>query len=211
MGIAVGAGTDIAIETADVVLASNRLTDVATAVRLSRSVIRNIKENLFWAFFYNTVGIPIAAGLLYPAFGITLNPMMGAAAMSLSSVFVVGNALRLRRFKAAEAEAKPTEAKQALAPADAGKPVEAAVPVRLEESRRMNEEEATMEMTMHIEGMSCNHCKMSVEKALKALPGVTDAQVSLEAKTALVTGGALDKSAMKEAVTEAGFEVKEID
>ncbi len=211
VGIAVGAGTDIAIETADVVLASNRLTDVATAVRLSRSVIRNIKENLFWAFFYNTVGIPIAAGLLYPAFGITLNPMMGAAAMSLSSVFVVGNALRLRRFKAAEAEAKPTEAKQALAPANAGKPVEAAVPVRLEESRRMNEEEATMEMTMHIEGMSCNHCKMSVEKALKALPGVTDAQVSLEAKTALVTGGALDKSAMKEAVTEAGFEVKEID
>ncbi len=185
VGIALGAGTDIAIETADVVLVSNRLTDVACAVRLSRSVIRNIKENLFWAFFYNTVGIPIAAGLLYPAFGLTLNPMLGAAAMSLSSVCVVTNALRLRRFRVDPVPEDPVTPR--------------------------SKEESPMKRIMHIQGMSCNHCKMSVEKALKALPGVSAAEVDLAQKIAVVTGDALDAQAMTDAVTEAGFEVESVD
>ncbi|MEG0050046.1 MAG: heavy metal translocating P-type ATPase, partial [Clostridia bacterium] len=165
VGIAVGAGTDIAIETADVVLASNRLTDVATAVRLSRSVIRNIKQNLFWAFFYNVVGIPIAAGLLYPAFGITLSPMLGAAAMSLSSVCVVSNALRLRRFRVEKELPLPVIKEAIQASQEQGQPI-----------IYQQEEEHTMEKIVYIEGMSCNHCKMSVEKALKALNGVESAE-----------------------------------
>ncbi len=203
VGIAVGAGTDIAIETADVVLASNRLTDVSTAVRLSRSVIRNIKENLFWAFFYNVVGIPIAAGLLYPAFGVTLSPMLGAAAMSLSSVCVVGNALRLRRFRAGGR----TDMKRPQAAPDAAVASDSLKTVGQTEKK----EEAGMEVIMHIEGMSCNHCKMSVEKALKALDGVRSAEVSLDDKIAVVKGDALDRDAMAKAVTEAGYEVKGMD
>lgn len=192
VGIAVGSGTDIAIETSDVVLASNKLTDVATAVRLSRSVIRNIKENLFWAFFYNVIGIPIAAGALYPSFGITLSPMLAAAAMSLSSVFVVSNALRLRRFKALNTSG-------GAAAGDNG-----AVIVKREENK-------VMEKTLHIEGMSCNHCKMSVEKALKAVEGVTEAEVDLSKRIAIVRGGEMDEGALADAVTEAGFEFMSIE
>ncbi len=189
IGIAVGSGTDIAIETSDVVLASNVLTDIASAVRLSRSVIKNIKENLFWAFFYNIIGIPIAAGVLYPAFGITLSPMIGAAAMSLSSVFVVSNALRLRRFHSREPRNE-----QSTIPTE-----------------RIKEEKEIMEKTMHIEGMSCNHCKMSVEKALSAISGVSAVEVSLEKRTAVIHGESLNDKALSDAVTEAGFEVKGIE
>ncbi len=183
VGIAVGSGTDIAIETADVVLASGQLTDVATAISLSARVLRTIKENLFWAFFYNIIGIPIAAGVLYPVLGVALSPMLGAAAMSLSSVFVVTNALRLRYFKA------PSE-------------------------REQNKEERTMETikTIRVEGMSCNHCKMSVEKALSGLSGVKSAVVDLQAKTAQVTLFApVSDEQLKNVVIDAGFEVNGID
>ena len=178
VGLAVGSGTDVAIETADVVLAGNRITDVPTAIRLSRAVIRNIRENLFWAFFYNAIGIPIAAGVLYPAFGITLNPMLGAAAMSLSSVCVVSNALRLRRFKANQPEEQRKE-KQAM----------------------------TVTKTIHVEGMSCNHCKMSVEKALAGVAGVTLATVDLAAKQASVQmSDNVPDEALRKAIADAGFE-----
>ncbi|MEG0493708.1 MAG: heavy metal translocating P-type ATPase [Clostridia bacterium] len=200
VGIAVGAGTDIAIETADVVLASNRLTDVATAVRLSRSVIRNIKQNLFWAFFYNVVGIPIAAGLLYPAFGITLSPMLGAAAMSLSSVCVVSNALRLRRFRVEKELPSPAITEELQTSQEQGQPI-----------IHQQKEEHSMEKIVHIEGMSCNHCKMSVEKALKALNGVENAEVDLEKKQAQITGATLDAAAIAAAITDAGFEFKGIE
>lgn len=188
IGMAIGGGTDIAIETADVVLAGNRLTDIPTAIELSRAVIRNIRENLFWAFFYNVVGIPVAAGVLYPWLGITLNPMIGAAAMSLSSVCVVSNALRLKRFKTPESLAIQPRAQQ---------------PER---------KEINMKKTIHVEGMSCNHCKMSVEKALSALPQVEKAEVSLEKKIAVVTLNAeVSDALLSQTVTEEGFEVKGID
>jgi len=158
VGIAIGAGTDIAIESADIVLMRSDLSDVPTAIRLSKAVIRNIKQNLFWAFFYNTCMIPIAAGLLYPMFGLRLSPMLGSAAMSLSSLFVVSNALRLKLFRA---HAQPKTVTQKT-------------------------EEPDM-ITMKIEGMMCGHCKAAVEKALNAIDGVT-AEVNLEAKTASVQG-----------------------
>ena len=192
VGIAVGSGTDIAIETSDVVLASNKLTDVATAIRLSRSVLRNIKENLFWAFFYNVIGIPIAAGVLYPAFGVTLSPMLGAAAMSLSSVCVVSNALRLRRFRVEHTEENGGQ--QA-----SDKVIEIKEEIKMETK------------TMHIEGMSCNHCKMSVEKALGGLIGVESAVVDLDTKQAVIRGMELNDRLMTDAVTDAGFEVKGIE
>lgn len=190
VGLAIGAGTDVAIESADVVLMKNDLFDVVTAIRLSKAVIRNIKQNLFWAFFYNTLGIPVAAGVFYTAFGLKLNPMIGAAAMSLSSVFVVTNALRLRKFKTL-----------ALSEMNAHQ----SVPIN-EKQKEENEM-----ITMKIEGMACGHCKAAVEKALNAIDGVK-AEVNLEAKTASVEAPAdVDQEVLKKAVEDAGYEVISIE
>lgn len=185
VGMAIGAGTDIAMESADIVLMNSSLASVSGAVALSKATIRNIRENLFWAFFYNCLGIPIAAGVLYIPFGLQLSPMLGAAAMSLSSVFVVSNALRLRLFQSKTA-VQPTMQAQAC--------------------KIITQEESTMETVIKVNGMMCNHCKAAVEKACKAVPGTTDAVVNLEAKTVTVTGTA-DTAALKQAITDAGYEV----
>ena len=189
VGLAIGAGTDIAIESADIVLMKSSLADVASAAELSRAVLRNIRQNLFWAFFYNSVGIPVAAGVLYPALGLLLNPMIAAACMSLSSVCVVSNALRLRLWKP---KTKPV-------PSAAGTAAEHIAD---------NEEEPTMKKTVTIEGMMCAHCVGHVEKALTALPGVK-ATVDLTSGTAVVEGDVTDE-AIRAAVTEAGYTVKGI-
>ena len=186
VGMAIGAGTDVAIESADVVLMSGSLTGVADAVRLSKATIRNIKQNLFWAFFYNCLGIPVAAGV-FAAWGLTLSPMLGAAAMSCSSVFVVTNALRLRYFK--------TE-KQEIRAAD--------IPAEPD----ISEEEIQMETIINVNGMMCPHCKAMVEKVCKAVPGTVDAVVDLQAKNVTVTGDA-DVAALKQAIVDAGYEVVE--
>ena len=194
VGIAIGAGTDIAVESADVVLLSGSLQDVAVAESLSRATLRNIRENLFWAFFYNILGIPIAAGVLYPAFGLQLSPMLGAAAMSLSSVFVVSNALRLRFFR--------PKGKVQVTPA----------PVSPEATHITTQEETTMSTVIHtvihVEGMMCGHCKARVEKACQAVPGVQEAVADLEAKQVTVTGNA-DSAALRQAIVDAGYEVVE--
>lgn len=184
VGIAIGAGTDVAIESADIVLMKNDLQDVATAIELSKAVIRNIKENLFWAFFYNVCGIPLAAGVLYPVFGLKLSPMFGAAAMSLSSLFVVSNALRLRFFHSLKK----------------GK----TQPKTIQEKK----EEKNM-YTMKIEGMMCPHCQAAVTKALEALEG-TKAEVNLEKKEAYVETG-LEKEVLKKAVEDAGYQVLSVE
>ncbi len=194
VGMAIGAGTDVAIESADIVLMKSDLRDAVTAMRLSRYVIRNIKQNLFWAFFYNSIGIPLAAGLLYPASGIRLSPMFGAAAMSLSSIFVVGNALRLRGFKSS---------------------------FKLQESQNnttsINEKEETegrknMTKVMKIEGMMCGHCTGRVQKTLEALEGVSEVVMSLEDKTAtLQCSSEVTDDVLNKAVTEAGYEVVGIE
>ena len=181
VGMAIGAGTDIAMESADVVLMSGSLTGVANAVRLSKATIRNIKENLFWAFFYNCLGIPVAAGALYLPLGVQLSPMIGAAAMSMSSVFVVSNALRLRRFKQ-EAISQEIEQKQEI------------------------KEETKMETIIKVEGMMCNHCKAMVEKVCKATPGTVEAVVDLQAKTVTVTGDA-SRESLEKAIVDAGYEI----
>ena len=192
VGIAIGAGTDVAIESADIVLMKNDLLDVVTAVGLSKAVIRNIRENLFWAFFYNACGIPLAAGLLYPVFGLKLSPMFGAAAMSLSSLFVVSNALRLRFFHGLK---KPEVMTREEAVSD---------------KNVMNKEEMNM-YTMKIEGMMCPHCQAAVTKALNALEGVK-AEVNLEKKEAYVEAGAnVSKEELAKAVTEAGYEVLSVE
>ena len=192
VGIAIGAGTDVAIESADIVLMKNDLLDVVTAVGLSKEVIRNIRENLFWAFFYNACGIPLAAGLLYPVFGLKLSPMFGAAAMSLSSLFVVSNALRLRFFHVLK---KPEVMTREEAVSD---------------KNVMNKEEMNM-YTMKIEGMMCPHCQAAVTKALNALEGVK-AEVNLEKKEAYVEAGAnVSKEELAKAVTEAGYEVLSVE
>ena len=189
VGLAIGAGTDIAIESADIVLMKSSLADVASAAELSRAVLRNIRQNLFWAFFYNSVGIPVAAGVLYPALGLLLNPMIAAACMSLSSVCVVSNALRLRLWKP---KTKPV-------PSAAGTAAEHIAD---------NEEKPTMKKTVTIEGMMCAHCVAHVEKALTALPGVK-ATVDLTSGTAVVEGDVTDE-AIRAAVTDAGYTVKGI-
>ncbi len=180
VGIAIGNGTDIAIESADVVLMKNDLMEVITSIKLSKKVISNIKMNLFWAFFYNSVGIFIASGILYPKFGITLSPMIGALAMSLSSVCVVTNALRINKFK-----------------------------VKYEEERKM--EKKIYEKNVYIEGMSCNHCKMSVEKALKSIDGVENVAVKLDDKKASITSTkSINNDKIKKVIEDIGFEVKDI-
>ena len=186
-GIAIGAGADVAIDAADVVLMKSRLSDVPAAIRLSRATLRNIHENLFWAFFYNTIGIPLAAGLFIP-FGLTLNPMFGAAAMSLSSFCVVSNALRLNLFDLRDGK-KDKKIKQS----------------------KHFEEAATMEKNMKIEGMMCGHCEARVKKALEALPEVSAADVSHEKGTAVVTlSAALSDEALKKAVEDQDYKVLEI-
>jgi Cu+-exporting ATPase len=169
------------MESADVVLMSGSLRGVSDAVRLSKATIRNIKQNLFWAFFYNCLGIPIAAGALFIPFGLQLSPMLGAAAMSFSSVFVVTNALRLRYFKV-RTQQPESEIKTEI------------------------KEEIKMETVILVNGMMCPHCKAMVEKVCKAVPGTVDAVVDLQAKNVTVTGEA-DVEALKKAITDAGYEV----
>ena len=184
MGIAIGAGTDIAIDAADVVLMKSRLSDVPAAIRLSRATLRNIHENLFWAFFYNVIGIPLAAGVWIPIFGWQLNPMFGAAAMSLSSFCVVTNALRLNWFKVHDAS-KDKKIKQ-----------------------NVKKEKTTMEKTITIEGMMCGHCEAAVKKALEALPQVSEAVVSHEKGTAVVTLNAeVADDVLKKAVEDKDYKV----
>ena len=194
VGLAIGAGTDVAIESADIVLMRSSLMDIVDAAALSRATLRNIRQNLFWAFFYNAIGIPVAAGALYPAFGITLNPMIAAAAMSLSSVCVVSNALRLRGWR--------SRRKKAAAP------VAKAAPQVYDRTETNSKEADDMDKkTITIKGMMCAHCVSHVEKALTAL-GV-QADVDLASGTAVVTGRA-DDEALRKAVTDAGYEVVDI-
>ena len=186
VGMAIGSGTDIAIESADIVLMKDNLLDVATAIDLSKSVIRNIKMNLFWAFFYNIIGIPVAAGAFYLSLGLKLNPMIGAAAMSLSSVCVVTNALRLKRFK--NSNSTNTNIKE-----------------------KSKKEEKGMEKTVLIDGMQCNHCKMSVEKALNSIDGIEQAEVILEEKKAIIKCNKnIEANEIKKVIDDAGFTVIDI-
>ena len=193
MGIAIGAGTDVAIDAADVVLMKSRLSDVPAAIRMSRATLRNIDENLFWAFFYNIIGIPLAAGVWYPLFGWKLNPMFGAAAMSLSSFCVVSNALRLNLFKMYDASKdKKLKAKK--------------------EKKRSKKEDKTMKKIMHIEGMMCGHCEAAVKKALEALPQVDEAVVSHEAGTAELTLNAeIADDVLKKTVEDKDYTVTSVE
>lgn len=193
MGIAIGAGTDVAIDAADVVLMKSRLSDVPAAIRMSRATLRNIHENLFWAFFYNIIGIPLAAGVWYPLFGWKLNPMFGAAAMSLSSFCVVSNALRLNLFKMYDASKdKKLKAKK--------------------EKKRSKKEDKTMKKIMHIEGTTCGHCEAAVKKALEALPQVDEAVVSHEAGTAELTLNAeIADDVLKKTVEDKDYTVTSVE
>ena len=189
IGVAIGAGTDVAIDAADVVLMKSRLSDVPAAIRLSRATLRNIHENLFWAFFYNVIGIPLAAGVWIPLFGWTLNPMFGAAAMSLSSFCVVSNALRLNLFKLH----------------DAGKDKKI-------NRHSKHKEETTMVKTMKIEGMMCSHCEAAVKKALEAIDGVASAEVSHTDGTAVVTlSKPVENAALRKAVEDKDYTVTDIE
>lgn len=209
VGIAIGAGTDVAIESADIVLMKNDLLDAVGAVKLSKAVIRNIKENLFWAFFYNSIGIPLAAGVLYPLFQIKLNPMFGAAAMSLSSVCVVSNALRLRWVKLHDAKKTQSEPYQDVAASTIADINQHNALDNNIKSTNNDKGESTMTTTISIEGMMCAHCQAHVEKALKEVAGVTEVTVSLENKNAVVTGDA-SVEALKQAVVDAGYEVTDV-
>ena len=201
VGIAIGAGTDIAIESADVVLVKNDLMDAVGVIKLSKAVIRNIKENLFWAFFYNSIGIPLAAGVLYPIWGIKLNPMFGAAAMSLSSVCVVCNALRLKRLKLNKGENYSENPNNKIL--DEQKNVSSS-----NKERKDNMSENGIVKTISIEGMMCSHCTGTVEKALNAVDGVNNVTVSLENKNAVVTvDDTVTDKQLKEVVTNAGYKV----
>jgi Cu+-exporting ATPase len=192
LGIAIGAGTDVAIESADAVLIRSDLLDAVSTIRLSKAVITNIKENLFWAFFYNIIGIPLAAGLLYPSLGIKLSPMIGAAAMSMSSVCVVLNALRLRFFKTNHITADVS--RETLPPISS--------PIL------QKEEVSTMKTELKIEGMMCMHCQKHVQEALQAMPGVTDVNVDLEGKKATVVANRdIAKDEFAKVITDAGYEL----
>lgn len=218
VGMAIGAGTDVAMESADIILMKNDLRDAVTAMKLSRSVIRNIKENLFWAFFYNCIGIPLAAGVLYPAFGIRLNPMFGAAAMSLSSIFVVGNALRLRGFKSGftplkkgvpEAARKEIEITHAAAEEEQCILKAPAEQNNRQDVKQEKERTNTMTKVISIEGMMCNHCTGTVQKALEAVEGVKAVTMSLEQKNATVElASDVSDEVLTKAVVDAGYEVK---
>ena len=220
VGMAIGAGTDVAMESADIILMKNDLRDAVTAMKLSRAVIRNIKENLFWAFFYNCIGIPLAAGVLYPAFQIRLNPMFGAAAMSLSSIFVVGNALRLRGFKSGftplKKEAPEVTRKEIEITHAATEGEQCILKTPAEQNNRQDvkqEKERTNTMTkvISIEGMMCNHCTGTVQKALEAVEGVKAVTMSLEQKNAAVElASDVADEVLTKAVVDAGYEVKGI-
>ena len=204
MGIAIGAGTDVAIDAADVVLMKSRLSDVAAAVRLSRATLRNIHENLFWAFFYNVIGIPLAAGVWIPIFGWTLNPMFGAAAMSLSSFCVVTNALRLNLFNMHDAK-KDKKLKNPDI-------IKELVDNNKTNHNQENKEIGTMKKTMKIEGMMCGHCEATVKKALEGLDGVTSAEVSHEAGTAVVELSAdVADDVLKKTVEDKDYKVTAIN
>ena len=191
VGIAIGAGTDIAIESADIVLMKSDLLDVSTAIQLSKAVIRNIKQNLFWAFIYNIIGIPVAAGLFYLPFGLKLNPMIGAFAMSFSSVFVVSNALRLRWFKAKHTSHENTD-----------------MEFRQENDKKENKGASQMEKVLNIEGMVCMNCVKHVEKALRELAGISEVTVSLAEKSARIQlNGDVSDAMLKEAVEDAGYQL----
>ncbi|MDR2123921.1 MAG: heavy metal translocating P-type ATPase [Desulfovibrio sp.] len=225
VGIAVGAGADIAVDAADVVLMKNRLTDVVAAVRLSRAVMRTIRQNLFWAFFYNSIGIPVAAGALYGVCGLTMNPMLAAAAMSLSSLSVVSNALRLRIFKPMPARAAQDDAENGMPDSTDGKRTDGprlktwsfrkSLPGFAVNQQGLSPEAETstvkgflMNKNIGIKGMNCGHCASSVEKTLRAVPGVTKVHVDLSSGTAGVSvGGDVTDEALTAAVTAAGFEV----
>jgi cation transport ATPase len=186
VGIAIGTGTDVAIDSADVLLVKSRLFDVVDALRLSRAVLRNIRMNLFWAFFYNTLGIPLAAGVLYYPLGLLLSPMIGSAAMSVSSVSVVLNALRLRHFRPTPAGEENT-----------------CIPCQMTETENID-----MKKQMKIEGMMCEHCKAHVTRALSGLDGVAAVEVDLAAKTATLTLSAtVADETLTAAVTDAGYTV----
>ena len=211
VGIAIGAGTDVAIESADIVLMKSDLMDAASAVSLSRAVMRNIKQNLFWAFFYNAIGIPVAAGVLYPAFHILLNPMIGAAAMSFSSVSVVSNALRLRFFTPKWKHESGTADLQTTG--NGGMMEQSTAAAEIADRIAQNDEskgETTMKKTIKIEGMMCQHCVKAATKALEGVAGVTAVTVSLEDKQAVVEGTATDE-ALTAAIVDAGYEVKGIE
>lgn len=211
VGIAIGAGTDVAIESADIVLMKSDLMDAASAVSLSRAVMRNIKQNLFWAFFYNAIGIPVAAGVLYPAFHILLNPMIGAAAMSFSSVSVVSNALRLRFFTPKWKQESGTADLQITG--NGGMMEQSTAAAEIADRIAQNDEskgETTMKKTIKIEGMMCQHCVKAATKALEGVAGVTAVTVSLEDKQAVVEGTATDE-ALTAAIVDAGYEVKGIE
>ena len=211
VGIAIGAGTDVAIESADIVLMKSDLMDAASAVSLSRAVMRNIKQNLFWAFFYNAIGIPVAAGVLYPAFHILLNPMIGAAAMSFSSVSVVSNALRLRFFTPKWKQESGTANLQTTG--NGGMMEQSTAAAEIADRIAQNDEskgETTMKKTIKIEGMMCQHCVKAATKALEGVAGVTAVTVSLEDKQAVVEGTATDE-ALTAAIVDAGYEVKGIE
>lgn len=220
VGMAIGAGTDVAMESADIILMKNDLRDAVTAMKLSRAVIRNIKENLFWAFFYNCIGIPLAAGVLYPAFQTRLNPMFGAAAMSLSSIFVVGNALRLRGFKsgftplkkgAPEAARKEIEITHAAAEEEKCILKAPAEQNNRQDVKQEKERTNTMTKVISIEGMMCNHCTGTVQKALEAVEGVKVVTMSLEQKNATVElASDVADEVLTKAVVDAGYEVKGI-
>ena len=209
VGIAIGAGTDIAIDAADVVLMKSRLSDVPAAIRLSRATLRNIHENLFWAFIYNIIGIPLAAGIWYPIFGWKLNPMFGAAAMSLSSFCVVTNALRLNLFGMYDAGKDKKRRKKGSTTGNGSRSANtgSATAVQPEENQK-EKENKDMEKTMEIKGMMCGHCEARVKKALEALPEVTEAIVSHEAGTAVVKlSSAVSDEVLKKAVEDQDYEV----
>lgn len=204
VGIAIGAGTDIAMESADIVLMRSDLLDVVSSIQLSRAVMRTIRQNLFWAFFYNCIGIPVAAGVFYPLWGLTLNPMIAAGAMSFSSVSVVSNALRLRWFKPKFALGRVSGSAELENSVPAGKGIHAMYQAQQSNDTRSSD----MKKTIQIEGMSCGHCSSSVEKALRAVPGVKSAKVDLATKLAVVEEDAgVADAALQKAVTDAGFEV----
>ena len=210
IGIAIGAGTDVAIDAADVVLMNSKLSDVPAAIRLSRATLRNIHENLFWAFIYNVIGIPLAAGVFIPL-GLTLNPMFGAAAMSLSSFCVVSNALRLNLFDLHSTK-HDRKAKPISAPAASPAPVAEETAEDKENQENIHQEDNTMKKTMHIEGMMCGHCEARVKKALEALPAVSEAVVSHTAGTAVVTlTENVDIEALKKAVEDQDYKVLGIE
>lgn len=208
MGIAIGAGTDIAIDAADVVLMKSRLSDVPAAIRMSRATLRNIHENLFWAFFYNAIGIPLAAGIWIPIFGWKLNPMFGAAAMSLSSFCVVTNALRLNLFKMYDAS---KDRKRKMKKVETAENTVSDI-VLTDKNESENKEETKMTKTMKIEGMMCGHCEAAVKKALEALEQVDTAEVSHEAGTAVVTlNSEISNEVLKKTVEDKDYTVTAIE